>query len=181
MRKVIASTYATLDGYIDDPQNWSFDYRTDDANQYALDLMRRSDALLSGRLTYEGFASVWPTRPSDEFSDRINGMHHYVVSDTLEKADIWGTSTIIRGENLVEEVTALKQQPGGDIIIYGNGRRTDAMSRAGLLDEYHLWVHPLIVGEGEPLFRRESKTKLKLLENRTFSSGLVILVYQPEQ
>ncbi|MDP9842367.1 dihydrofolate reductase family protein [Streptosporangium lutulentum] len=178
MRKIIASTYATLDGYIDNPHLWSLDYWSDEAARFAKDQLFSCDGLLMGRVTYEGFAASWPERTGDPFSDRINSMSKYVVTSTLEKAD-WNNTTVIPGDDLVKRVTELKEQPGQDILMYGIGNLTDGLMAGGLLDEYRIWVHPEIRGEGQPLFREGVKAKLKHLGTRTFESGVVILSYQP--
>ncbi|MEO3855632.1 dihydrofolate reductase family protein [Acrocarpospora sp. B8E8] len=179
MRKIITSTYVTLDGFIDNPHLWSFDYWSDEAAQYAHALLFASDILLMGRVTYEGFAAAWPGRAgADDFADRINAMDKYVVTSTLDKAD-WNNTTIIPSDDLIAEVTRLKEQPGGDILIYGCGQLTDALRESGLLDEYRLWVHPVSVGAGQRLFREGTKAAFTLANTETFASGLTILTYQP--
>ncbi|MFC7640410.1 dihydrofolate reductase family protein [Streptosporangium lutulentum] len=129
MRKIIASTYATLDGYIDNPHLWSLDYWSDEAARFAKDQLFSCDGLLMGRVTYEGFAASWPERTGDPFSDRINSMSKYVVTSTLEKAD-WNNTTVIPGDDLVKRVTELKEQPGQDILMYGIGNLTDGLMAA---------------------------------------------------
>src|SRR5262245_11725498 len=106
MRKIITSTYVSLDGFIDNPHLWSLDYWNEEAGEYAMDLLFASDILLMGRVTYDGFAQAWPERSGDPFSDRINAMDKYVVTSTLDTAD-WNNSTIISGDDLVAEVSRL--------------------------------------------------------------------------
>jgi dihydrofolate reductase len=178
MRKIIASTYATLDGFIDDPHLWSLKYWSDEAGAYASDLLFSSDAVLMGRVTYEGMAAAWPARSGDPFADRANSIAKYVVSSTLEKAE-WNNSTIIRGEDVVTEVAALKRQPGANIVIWGCGALTDTLMEHGLLDEYRIWIHPVIRGGGQRLFREGTEATLELTDTITFGPGVVVLTYRP--
>jgi dihydrofolate reductase len=179
MRKIITSTFVSLDGFIDNPHLWSLNFWSDEAGQYAHAQLFASDILLMGRVTYEGFAAAWPGRAgADDFTDRINAMDKYVVTSTLDKAD-WNNTTIIPGDDLIAEVRRLKEQPGGDILIYGCGQLTDALRENGLLDEYRLWMHPVTVGEGQRLFREGTKAKFTLTNTETFASGVTILTYQP--
>jgi len=177
MRKVIVSTYATLNGVIENPQDWSFDYFDEEAAQFAYDQLFAADALLLGRETYESFAEAWPAR-SDAFADRINSMEKYVVSTTLAEPLPWGPATLI-SENVAEEVAKLKQQPGQDILIYGTGRLTHTLLQHGLLDEHHLWIIPVIWENGRRLFEGMDSYKLELVEAKTLPSGTVILCHRP--
>jgi dihydrofolate reductase len=179
MRKIIASTYVTLDGFIDDPQLWTFQYSNDEIQTYAMDLVFGSDALLLPRVTYEGMAQAWPNMSGNPFADRVNSIPKYVVSSTLDKAEDWNNSTIIHGDDLFTEVTRLKQQPGENILMWGCGRLTDTLREHGLLDEYHLWIYPVVRGEGQRLFPEGSEATLELAETTTFSTGVVILTYRP--
>jgi dihydrofolate reductase len=179
MRKIITSTYVSLDGFIDNPHLWSMNYWNEEAGRYAYDQLFASDILLMGRVTYEGFAAAWPDRAgADDFADRINAMDKYVVTSTLDKAE-WNNTTIIPGDDLVAEVSRLKEQPGGDILIYGCGRLTDALRENGLLDEYRLWVHPIAVGAGQRVFTEGTKAEFTLANSETFATGVTILTYKP--
>ncbi|MGI8329189.1 dihydrofolate reductase family protein [Actinomadura scrupuli] len=178
MRKIIASTYATLDGFIDNPHLWSMQYSNEEAQAYALDLLLGTDALLLGRVTYEGMAQAWPSMGGNPYADRVNSIPKYVVSSTLEKAE-WDNSTIIPGDDLITEVAALKEQPGGNIMIWGCGRLTDSLMEHGLLDEYRIWLCPVILGTGERLFREGTEATLELIDNTTFDTGAVVLTYRP--
>jgi dihydrofolate reductase len=130
-----------------------------------------------GRKVYEDFAASWPSR-RNEFADRMNGLPKYVVSTTLEEAE-WNNSTIIK-ENVAEEVSRLKEQPGQDILMYGSADLMHTLMEHDLIDEYRIWVHPVVLGSGKRLFRDESETKiLRLVDTTTFSSGVVLLSYQP--
>jgi dihydrofolate reductase len=174
MRRIVNSTYVTLDGVTSDPQEWSIDYFDADAAAYALDKLRASDALLMGRLTYEGFASAWPGRSGDEFSDRMNAMAKHVASTTLT-APSWDNTTVIEGD-LVEGVRALKEQDGGDVLMYGYGPVAQQLVGHGLLDELHLWVHPVLHGGGtSSIFARGVTGRFGRVTTRTFASGVTVL------
>ncbi|MEJ3749773.1 dihydrofolate reductase family protein [Actinomycetes bacterium KLBMP 9797] len=177
MRKVIASTYATLDGYIDNPHLWSMQYNSPDAMEYALKLTLACDALLLGRVTYQGMAEAWPNMGGNPYGDHVNSIAKYAVSATMKEPANWTNSTIIPGGDLISEVTRLKSQPGRDILTWGCGRLTDDLAKHGLLDEYRIWVYPVIKGSGEPLFRPDSATPVQLADATTFSSGVVVLTY----
>ncbi|MET8307836.1 dihydrofolate reductase family protein [Micromonospora sp. NPDC005173] len=179
MRKIIASTYATLDGYIDKPHLWSMQHNSQDAMEYALKLTLGCDALLLGRVTYQGMAEAWPNMGGNPYGDHVNSIAKYAVSATLDEPANWGNSTIIPGGDLISEVTKLKSQPGNDILTWGCGRLTDDLAKHGLLDEYRIWIYPVIKGEGEPLFRPDSATPVQLTGTTTFTSGVVVLTYHP--
>lgn len=178
MRKLIASEYVTLDGVMESPEKWSLQFFDEDAAKYAYDQLFASDALLLGRVTYEGFAAAWPSRAGDEFADRMNGLPKYVVSTTLEEAE-WNNSTLIK--NIAEEVAELKRQPGQDILIYGSGELVRTLMRHDLIDEYRIWLHPIVVGSGKRLFEDEGEARvLSLVHSTTFGSGTVVLSYRRE-
>lgn len=179
MRKVIATEYVTLDGVMEEPGQWSFPFWNDEAAQYKSEELFASDALLLGRVTYQGFAAAWPTMTdTGEFGEKMNSMPKYVASTTLEEL-AWNNSRLING-NVVEEVSALKQQPGQDLLLAGSGVLVHTLMQHDLIDEYRLMVHPIILGSGKRLFRDGGAMKtLKLVETKTFSSGVVVLSYQP--
>ncbi|WP_329424853.1 dihydrofolate reductase family protein [Streptosporangium sp. NBC_01495] len=178
MRKIITMTQTTLDGFIDNPHLWSMPYTNEESMAYAMDLALGSDALLLGRVTYVGMSQAWPGM-SNPYADHVNSIQKYVVSSTLEKAD-WEPSTIIHGDDLVATVTELKKQSGGNIMIWGCGQLTDTLMEHGLLDEYRLLVSPVIVGQGQRLFRGENVTAtLELVDSTTFDTGLLALTYRP--
>jgi dihydrofolate reductase len=179
MRKIIASTYTTLDGYIDNPHLWSMRFNSEDAMAYALDLTLGCDALLLGRVTYQGMAEAWPNMGGNPYGDHVNSIAKYAVSTREGQAADWNNSTIIPGDELIAQVTSLKSRPGGDILTWGCGRLTDDLAKHGLLDEYRIWIYPVIKGDGEPLFRRDSAAAVELIDTRTFTSGVVVLTYRP--
>lgn len=178
MRRVIVSTYMTLDGVMEAPENWVFQFFNEEAAKYAQNQLFASDALLLGRVTYEGFAAAWPSMSDEEgFADRMNSLPKYVVSTTLEEAE-WNNSTLIK-DNVAEEVSKLKQQPGQDILMYGSADLMRALMRHDLIDEYRIWVTPVVVGSGKRLFGQESDQKaLRLADTATFGSGIVVLSYR---
>jgi dihydrofolate reductase len=179
MRRIIVSTFATLDGVIENPHHWSLNYFDEEAGKFASEQLFAADALLLGRETYQGFAEAWPSRTGD-FADRINRMTKYVVSATLAEPLEWGPATLIKG-NIVEEVSKLKQQPGQDILIYGTGRLVQTLLQHGLIDEHRLWVVPVIWGSGKRIFEGMDTTTLELVEAKNFPSGTVILSHKPAQ
>lgn len=180
MRKVIVSAEISLDGVVDgSPEFWGqlFNYHSDDVTRYLNDLLFAPDALLMGRLTYEAFAEVWPTRQGED-ADRINRMPKYVASRTLKAPLAWN-ATLIEGD-AAEEIGKLKQQSGGDLLQYGVGELTHTMLQHGLVDEFRLLVFPFTVGEGRRIFEQMGVNTLKLIDSRTFSSGAVLTRYQPQ-
>ena len=152
MRKIVCSTRATLDGYIDDPHKWSFQYSNEGFQDYGLEMTLRADALLLGRITYEGMAQAWPTRGGDPFADHVNSITKYVVASQPVDTTAWDPSMVITGPDLLAKVSRLKQAEDGDIIIWGTGQLTDALAAADLLDEYRICTSPVIKGGGEPCF-----------------------------
>lgn len=180
MRQIINSTNLSLDGLINKMELWHFDYVDDELSAIVAEDLSGCDTLLMGRHTYDVFASAWPTRSGDAMADKFNAMTKYVASTTLTDPE-WNNTTVIEG-NLVDAAGKLKQQPGEDIVTYGFGPVARVLLDNGLLDKLHLWVHPIIVGTGEPsdlLFGQCATTKLNLVGNKTLSSGVVLLTYQP--
>ena len=179
MRKIICFTHATLDGYIDDPQNWAFDYSDEEVQEYFLQTTLPADALLLGRITYEGMAQAWPDRGGDPFADHVNSITKYVVASQPVDTTAWDPTVVIAGPDLLDEVSKLRQGDGGDIVIWGTGRLTDALAAAGLLDEYRICTSPVIKGGGEPLFRPASAGTLEVLDTKVFAAGAVVHAYRP--
>lgn len=181
MRSIVWSEYISLDGVVDDPGEWSIPYFSDDLAKYKKDELWASDALLLGRITYEGFAAAWPEMEEIEgdFALRMNTLPKYVVSATLEKAD-WNNSTIIR-ENVPQEVAKLKEAPGANILIGGSDSLAKTLMEHDLVDEIRMLVHPIVVGTGKRLFEGANEVidSLKLVETRAFESGVVALTYHP--
>ena len=179
MRKIITFTHATLDGYIDAPHEWSFPYSDEEVQAYALEMTLAADALLLGRITYEGMAEAWPTRGGNPFADHVNAITKYVVASQPVDTAAWAPTVVIAGADLLEEVGRLKRADGGDLVIWGTGRLTDALASAGLLDEYRVCTSPVIKGGGEPLFRPASAGTVELLDTKAFATGAVVHAYRP--
>ena len=177
MRKVVESTFMTLDGVISDPGRWGQPYWNEEHANYAAKLLAGADAMLLGRVTYEMFAKVWPTRTGDDFSEKFNSMPKYVASNTLKEAT-WN-ATIISGD-VAGEVAKLKEQPGQDILKYGTGEFDRTLLEHKLVDEYHFWLFPMFLGSGERLFNGFDLTHLKLVDTTTFGTGIVVLKYEPK-
>ncbi len=186
MRRIVVTEFVTLDGVMEDPGGaeksrhggWAFQFeRGPEGDKFKYDELMASDALLLGRVTYEGFAAAWPSMKG-EFADKMNGMRKYVVSTTLERAD-WNNSHIIRG-NIAAELSKLKAWEGGDLLVAGSGQLVQALMQHDLVDEYRLMVYPVVLGEGKRLFRGEGERRaLRLVEARPVGpAGVVTLVYR---
>jgi dihydrofolate reductase len=180
MSKVVVTMFLSLDGVLDEPQNWSFPYWNDEIAKFKTDELFATAAHLLGRVTYEGFAAAWPSR-SDEagFADRMNSLPKHVVSTTLEKAE-WHNSTIIK-EDVVDEISQLKQQYDQDILVAGSATLVQTLMEHDLVDEYRLLVYPIVLGKGKRLFQEGSGANLKLVESQEFDTGVVLLRYQPDR
>jgi dihydrofolate reductase len=181
MRKLVVSTYVTLDGVIEDPA-WSAPYWSDEAQTFARELLWRSDALLMGRRMYELFATSWPTpewiEREGEFAARMNTLPKYVASTTLTEPLEWQGSRLLGGD-VAEAVAELKQGSGQDILMYSSVDLMHTLIRAGLIDEYRLWLHPVVLGRGKRLFKEDDRAELKLVDTTTLPNGVVVLAYQP--
>ena len=175
-RKLIESTFVTLDGVIENPHHWGPPYWDDQHAGYAEKLMANVDALLLGRVTYEGFAEAWPPRAGDPFADRLNAMPKYVASRTLREAT-WN-ATIITGD-VAQRVAEIKDQDGLDLMKYGTGELDRTLLEHRLVDEYHFWMFPVIAGRGQRLLDDVAPTHLELIETTRFDSGIVVLTYKP--
>ena len=179
MRKVIISEFLTLDGVMEEPR-WTFQFGSQEQEKFKFDELFACDALLLGRVTYQGFAAAWPSmQGTGAYGERMNSLPKYVVSRTLDKAE-WNAS-LLKG-HLVEEVSKLKEQLGQDILVFGSGDLVHQLMQHDLIDEYRLMVFPIVVGSGKRLFREGSEQKvLKLVETKTFASGVLVLTYHPER
>ena len=180
MRKIVAGLFISLDGVYESPDKWHFPYFNDEMGQAVDEQMAAADAMLLGRVTYQEFASYWPHQTSTDvdIADYMNNTPKLVVSTTLDTVE-WQNSTLIKG-NVAEELTRLKQQPGKNIGITGSGTLVRSLLRDGLLDELRLLVHPIVAGSGKRLFPDGSEqTPLKLVDSKTFSTGVLSLTYQP--
>jgi len=184
--RIIVTEFVSLDGVIEAPGGgedykhggWTFEIdRGAEGNKFKLDETLDADALLLGRVTYEGFAAAWPSR-EDEFADKFNTMPKYVVSSTLDKPD-WNNSTVLDGD-VAEEVAKLKQTQEGDIVVHGSAQLVQALIEHDLVDELRLMVFPVVLGSGKRLFGDTSdKKRLRLTDSKTVGDGVSILVYEP--
>jgi len=184
MRKIVAGLFISLDGVFEAPDQWHFPYFNDEMGEVVGGQMAESDCMLLGRVTYEEFAAYWPGQTSDgeagELADFMNDTPKYVVSSTLTQAD-WKNTTLIDGNNAVEELNKLKEQPGKDISITGSGTLVRTLLRAGVLDELRLLVHPIVVGHGKRLFDDGETVPLALADSKTLSTGVLALTYTRAQ
>ncbi|MBA3873466.1 MAG: dihydrofolate reductase family protein [Anaerolineae bacterium] len=179
MRKIIVSTMVSLNGVMESPQNWSFDYMNDEIMKYAFDQLFATDALIMGRLTFEGFAEAWSSRAgADAFADRMNALPKFVASRTLKEPLTWN-STLLKGD-IPKAITELKQQSGQDILQFGAGELTRTLIPHGLIDEIRLLVFPVAIGGGGHIFETIEKTSMKLLDTKIFSNGVMAVHYQPK-
>ena len=185
MGRIVVTEFISVDGVIEDPggaedfrhSGWSFEFdRGSEGNDFKLDETRDTDALLLGRKTYEGFADAWPSREG-EFADLFNNMPKYVVSSTLRDPE-WNNSTVLDGD-VVEEVSKLKQESDGNLVVHGSGQLVQTLLENGLVDELRLMVFPVVLGSGKRLFGETSdKTPLRLTDSKTVGEGVTIQVYE---
>ena len=186
MGRIVVTEFVSLDGVMQDPGGaedfkyggWTFEIdRGEEGNKFKLDEALEADALLLGRVTYQGFAEAWPSR-TGEFADKFNSMPKYVVSSTLDEPG-WTNSTVLRGD-VVEAVSKLRQAPGGDIVVHGSARLVQTLLEHDLVDEMRLMVFPVVLGSGKRLFGATSgKKPLRLADSKTVGDGVAILVYEP--
>ncbi len=185
MRKIIVTEFITLDGVVEAPGGnetnhphggWQTKYRSPEGGKYKMDELTAVDALLLGRITYDGFAAYWPTQTGNGFGDRMNQLPKYIVSRSLQKAD-WSNSNILR--DVAKDVVALKKTDGGDILVYGSATLARALLHHDLVDELRLMVCPVAVGGGLKLFDDNRELKhFSLKHSRVFDNGALILEYQ---
>ncbi len=191
MRKVVVVEYVSVDGVIQAPGHpgedleggfehggWTGPFMNDH-RRYLSEEFQAAGAFLLGRRTYEIFAAYWPmvTDEEDEIARALNSLPKYVASTTLDDAK-WEGTTVIKSD-VAEEVAKLKEQPGRDMLVVGSSGLAQTLMRHNLVDEYRLWVHPIVLGSGKRLFREGvPATTLRLVDTKTTSSGLVILTYQ---
>jgi dihydrofolate reductase len=181
MRNVVVSTYVTLDGVMENPA-FSAPYWSDEAQALAREQLWASDALLLGRTTYEEFAAAWPTdawiEREGEFAERMNTLPKYVASTTLTEPLAWQGSTLLEGD-IADAVRKLKEQPGQDILMYSSVTLMHALMKDDVIDEFRIWVHPLILGTGRRLFEEGLDTStLELVDTTTLPNGVVVLHYR---
>ena len=190
MRKIVVTEFVTLGGVMEDPGGaekskhggWAFQFdRGPEGDKFKFDELFASDALLLGRVTYQGFAAAWPSMKDEAgFADRMNNLPKYVVSTTLERAE-WNNSRLIK-RNVVEELSRLKAMQGGDILVAGSGQLVHTLMQHDLVDEYRLMVYPVVLGSGKRLFNNGSdRLSLRLVEAKPVGSGILTLIYQSDR
>jgi dihydrofolate reductase len=185
MGRIVVTEFVSLDGVVEAPgggedfkyAGWSFEIkRGDEGDAFKLEELRATDALLLGRVTYEGFAAAWPSREG-EFADKFNSMPKYVVSSTLREP-AWNNTTVL-GPDLSAEVTKVRDEHEGDVVIHGSPQLVQALVEHDLVDELRLMVYPVVLGAGKRLFGETSdKKSLRLVDSKIVGDGVAILVYQ---
>ncbi len=191
MRKIIVSEFYTLDGIMSDPQDkmdWITTGFNDEMGKYESELYDSADTLLLGRTTYKIFEGYWPnaasnpaTPPGDiEMAHKINNITKIVFSHSMEGVE-WKNSKLLKEIN-PEEIMKMKQGKGKNILVIGSASIVQQLTNIGLIDEYHLLVHPVVMGNRKPLFKDiREKHDLRLLEAKTFKNGVVMLRYAPKK
>jgi dihydrofolate reductase len=187
MGKLVVTEFITLDGIIEDPGGsegtehggWSFRHPAPEGQQFKGEELEHADAQLLGRVTYEGFAAAWPAMEESggDFAKKMNAMPKYVVSTTLTDTT-WTNTTILRGADLAAEVARVKDQYQGDILVAGSAALVHSLTELGLVDEYRLMVHPVVLGAGKRLFTRAGPD-LELAETRKGGPDVLLLIYRP--
>jgi len=187
MGKLVVTEFITLDGIIEDPGGsegtehggWSFRHPAPEGQRFKGEELERADAQLLGRVTYQGFAAAWPSMEDTggEFAKKMNAMPKYVVSTTLSDAT-WTNTTILRGTDLAAEVTRVKDRYPGDILVAGSATLVHSLTELGLVDEYRLMVHPVVLGTGKRLFA-SAGPDLELAETRKGGPDVLLLIYRP--
>jgi dihydrofolate reductase len=185
MGRIVVTEFVSLDGVMEDPGGsegfkhggWSFEFnRGEEGDKFKLEETLASEALLLGRVTYQGFADAWPSR-SGEFADKFNTMPKYVVSSTLENPG-WNNTTVVKGD-VAAEVSKLRGQIDGDIVVHGSARLVGALVENDLVDELRLMVFPVVLGSGKRLFGETGgKKPLELVDSKTVGDGVAILIYR---
>lgn len=179
MRKIKSNFFISLDGVVEAPDTWHFPYFDDQMGAAIGAAAAGVDAYLMGRVLYEEWAAYWPEHADEPFGDVLNAIKKYVVSDTLTNAE-WQNSEILNGD-VASKLAALKAQDGGDIAVTGSATTVRWLLREGLLDELHLFVHPIVAGGGMArLFPPDQpQTRLELLSSEAFKTGVLNLAYAP--
>ena len=182
MGRIVVTEFVSIDGVMEAPggeeghphSGWVFDFVGAEQEQYKLDEVIESEALLLGRVTYEGFAGAWPQR-GGPFADKMNGMPKYVVSTTLEDPE-WSNTSVLRD---VKDVSGLKEGEGGPILVAGSRTLVHGLMEHGLVDEFRLMIFPVVLGSGARVFPETAdKTALELVDTRAFDSGVVVQSYR---
>jgi dihydrofolate reductase len=181
MRRVVLSVYVSLDGISDMDENdqWTFPYWNDELAAHQQDLIERADALLVGRRMFEHFAAAWSPRTNDDdpMADRMNAIPKYVASRGRSSVEGWNAS-LLEGDAM-SAVIGLKHEDGSHLLVYAGGEFVGDLIKADLIDEYHLIVHPVVLGRGKRLFPDGLEKQLKLTSAKTTSTGVTLLILRP--
>jgi dihydrofolate reductase len=187
MGRIVVTEFVSLDGVMEDPGGsegskhgaWTFQFsRGEEGDRFKLDETMGSEALLLGRVTYEGFAAAWPSRDG-EFADKFNTMPKYVVSSTLRDPE-WANTTVLEGD-VAEAVAKLRQEQDGDVVVHGSAMLARALLDHDLVDELRLMVFPVVLGNGKRLFGESGMKRLQLVDSKSVGDGVMILVYRPAE
>jgi dihydrofolate reductase len=186
VRRIVAAEYLSLDGVMEDPgpageyeqRGWTVPYWNDDISKWQTEQLFASDALLLGRVTYDEFVASWPLRSGDPFTERMNSLPKFVASSTLQEPLEWN-ATLLEGD-VVTAVAELKEEPGGDLLIYGSSSLVNALLPHRLIDEYRFMIYPLVLGTGKRFFKDgNTKNTLEFKRAETSSTGVTMLVCEP--
>jgi dihydrofolate reductase len=177
MRNIIVTQFLSLDGVMEHPA-WTAPYWNDETAKFKGEETSAGEDMLLGRVTYQGFASAWPTSP-DEGAPYFNNTRKYVVSTTLDKVE-WNNSVLIKGD-IIAEITKLKQQAGPTIVVHGSATLAQTLMQHDLVDRYRLLVYPVVLGAGKRLFKDGIAATLRLVSAQSFSTGVTALIYEPER
>jgi dihydrofolate reductase len=188
MGRIVVTEFVSLDGVVEDPGGsedfkyggWSFEFpRGDEGDKFKLDEVMEADALVLGRVTYEGFAEAWPPREG-EFADKFNSMPKYVVSSTMDEGQ-WNNTTVL-DDDLAQAVSDVRQRHDGDIVVYGSTQLVQSLLDQDLVEELRLMIFPVVLGAGKRLFGDTSDKKpLQLVDSKVVGEGVTILVYRPAE
>jgi len=179
MRTVVSSLFISMDGVVENANEWQFDLFDDDLMAQLSTEIALIDTVLLGRVSYQEWSAYWPTSQDEPFASFINNVPKYVVSNTLKNVE-WGshqTVHLLEG-GLIDGVKTLKSQPGKNIAVNGSISLVQALMEHDLLDELHLMVHPVVAGHGKRLFKEGNVKRWTLVENRTSSTGVAIMIYK---
>jgi dihydrofolate reductase len=181
MRRVLLSVYVSLDGISDMDENdqWTFPYWNEELEAHQHDLINRADALLLGRKMFEHFAESWSPRTNDDdpMADRMNAIPKYVASRSRTAIEGWNGS-LLESDSLAA-VRRLKEQDGSHLLVYAGGEFVGSLIEADLIDEYHLFIHPVVLGSGKPLFPRGLNKELTVTNTKPAATGVTVLTLEP--
>jgi dihydrofolate reductase len=195
MPRIVVSEFLTLDGVMQAPGDpnedrsggfdhggWQLAYFDDTFGSTMMDAFAATGGMLLGRVTYENFAAFWPKQPADDpLAATMNGLQKYVVSTTLAEPLAWQNSTLIQAD-VPAEVAKLREGSGKEIQVIGSGELVQMLIEHDLVDAYRLMVHPLVLGKGKRLFRDDTTpTKLRLVDSKATTTGVLILTYEPAE